>query len=160
MFNLIIKDILDQNNYLKYDSKNFKLINLIIFVIINRLLLITVRLTNHCNKKTIDDLYIDLAMKIELPQLEYNLDDINNIKSINNLIRNIYYQNIASVLDINKSTIIKISKLAIFIIKYLIQKGNKDNQLDNNLILSDLKTLNKDLYLYLINKYSSTSLHI
>ena len=154
MFNLIIKDILNRYDYLNYESKNVKLLNFIIFIIINRLLLITVKLTNHCNKKTINDLYIDLAMKIELPKLEYNLSDINNIKEINNLIRNIYYQNIASVLEINKSVIIKISKLTIFIINYFIQKGyNSDNQLDNNLILSHLEILNKDLYLYLINKY-------
>lgn len=154
MFNLIIKNILDQYDYLNYESKNVKLINLIIFIIINRLLLITVKLTNHCNKKTINDLYIDLAMKIELPKLEYNLNDINNIKEINNLIRNIYYQNIASVLEINKSLIIKISKLTIFIINYFIQIGNNNsNQLDNNLILRHLEILNKDLYQYLINKY-------
>ena len=160
MFNLIIKDILEKYEYLKYDTKNIKLINLIIYIIVNRLLLIAVKLTNHCDKRIINDLYIDLAMKIELPQLEYNLYAINNNKDINNLIRNIYYQNIASVLEINKSVIIKISKLAIFIIKYLIQKGNKYNQLDNDLILNDLETLNKDLYSYLINKYSLTPLHI
>ena len=157
MFNLIIKDILNQYNYLKYESKNIKLINLITYVIINRLLLIAVKLTNHCEKDTINDLYIDLAMKIELPELNYNLENIKNTKEINNLIRNIYYQNIASVLEINKSIIIKISKLTIFIINYFIQKGNKEYFLDNTLILNHLETLNNDLYLYLTNKYFSIS---
>ena len=153
MFNLIIKDILDEYNSLKYESKNIKLINLVTYTIINRLLLIAVRLTNHCNKETIIDLYIDLAMKIELPILNYSLDNINNRKEINSLIRNIYYQNIASVFEINKSVVFKITKLTIFIINYFIKSGSHKNQLDNTLILSNLENLNKDLYLYIINKY-------
>ena len=154
MFNLIIKDILNKYDSLRYESKNIKLINLVTYTIINRLLLIAVRLTNHCNKETIVDLYIDLAMKIELPMLSYSLDSINNQKEINKLIRNIYYQNIASVFEINKSVVIKITKLTIFIIGYFIKNGNNKNQLDNSLILSNLENLNKDLYLYIINKYS------
>ena len=154
MFNLIIKDILNEYDSLRYESKNIKLINLITYTIINRLLLIAVKLTNHCNKETIVDLYIDLAMKIELPMLSYSLDNINNQKEVNKLIRNIYYQNIASVFEINKSVVIKITRLTIFIIKYFIKNGNNIDQLKNSLILSNLENLNKDLYLYLINKYS------
>ena len=153
MFNLIIKDILDQYDSLKFESKNVKLINFIIFLLINRLLLICVRLTNHANKTILSDLYLDLAMKIELPKLEFSLEKIHNSKDLNNLIRNVYYQNIASVLEINKTFIIKISKLTIFMINYLIQKGTKEKQLDNKLLLNHLEFLNKDLYLYLINKY-------
>ena len=155
MFKKIIEEILNKYTNKIYEKKEIKVINLIIYTICQRLLFVMVRLTNHCNRTIIKELYLDLAMQLELNNIDYDLRGINVNNEITHFIRNIYYQNVSSVFELSKSTVNLMAKLIVFLIKYFIQNGkNTENILDYKLVLSSLEKNNQALYNFILKKYN------
>ncbi len=154
MFQNIIKQYLDQYPKINYSKKEIRILNIVIYSICYRILFIMVNLVNHCDKTVIKDLYLDVAMQIDFPNLDYQLNGIIINKDISNLIRNIYYQNVSSIFEITKECINLISKLIVFFIKSFINNSiGENNRFDYKLILNFLEKYNYQLSKYIIYKY-------
>lgn len=153
MFQNIIKQYLDDNSKLIYSKKEIRILNIILYSICYRILFIIVKLVEHCNKTMIKELYIDVAMQIEFPNLDYQLNGILPNKDISHFIRNIYFQNISSIFEISKETINSLSKLIIFFIKFFINNSQTNNILDYKLIINLMDKYNYELSKFIKYKY-------
>jgi hypothetical protein len=143
----------------KCTDKEIKVLNLIIFTICHRLLIIMTKMTEHCNRTIIKDAYASYAMQIEFPNINYNLSNIKLNKHtkhiINSSIRNIYYQKVASVYEITKTTTDILSNLLMFLIHYFIKSSDKNanNAFSYTDTLAVLKKNNQALYNNVLIKY-------
>lgn len=154
MFQKIIEKIINNDYNISYSPKEIKTLNIIIYSITNRILYVLVKIVQNCNKKIIRQSYIDIAMQIEFNQVIYDINKILVNKDISHLIRNIYFQNIASIFPITKDTVNLLSKIIIFFINLFINNSlTNDNSLNFKYMLLFFEKINKPLSSFVINKY-------
>lgn len=149
-FTHFILEKIQKSNY-SYDKGYIQILNIIIYIITTRLLIIMVQLTNHCNRNIIKKDAIRYASKVELKNIDYTPSLISSIPIL--FLEKLFKSKVSTTFSIRNNCLIELSQFLDYVIDYYIESSLSKNSLNISSLLSQLKKNNLFLYRFIVNKY-------